>query len=76
VPTRLVHLVVDAAVPSMLARFWSAALDWPITFDEPDEVVIEPPEDDAGQREQLPVVFVPVREPKSSKNRICVLSLR
>jgi len=43
-PTRLVHLVVDAADPAGLARFWSAALDWPVTFEAPDEVVIEPPQ--------------------------------
>jgi len=42
--TRLVHLVVDAADPAGLARFWSGALAWPVTFDEPDEVVIEPPQ--------------------------------
>jgi hypothetical protein len=40
--TRLVHLVVDAADPAGLARFWSGALAWPVTFEEPDEVVIEP----------------------------------
>jgi hypothetical protein len=69
-PTRLVQLVIDAADPSSLARFWSAALGWPITFEEPDEVVIEPPPDDATQRGQLPLVFVPVDDPKTTKNRI------
>jgi hypothetical protein len=69
-PTRLVHLVVDAADPSALARFWSAALDWPITWEEPDEVVIEPPASDASQRGQLPLVFVPVQDEKVSKNRV------
>jgi len=49
-PTRLVHLVVDAADPAGLARFWSAALEWPITFEEPDEVVVAPPAADG----QLP----------------------
>src|SRR6476646_6716888 len=69
-PTRLVHLVVDAADPATLAHFWSAALEWPITFEEPDEVVIEPPENDPAQEGQLPLVFVPVAEPKTTKNRI------
>jgi Glyoxalase-like domain len=69
-PTRLVHLVMDAADPAGLARFWSAALEWPITLEEPDEVVVEPPDDDPVQVGQLPLVFVPVREPKTSKNRI------
>src|SRR5829696_1185990 len=69
-PTRLVHVVVDAANPSALARFWSAALEWPVTVDEPDEVVIEPPADDPAQGGQLPLVFVPVLDPKTAKNRI------
>src|SRR5829696_8854793 len=69
-PTRLVHLVVDAANPSALARFWSAALEWPVTVDEPDEVVIEPAADDPAQEGQLPLVFVPVADPKTVKNRI------
>src|SRR4029453_6425910 len=69
-PTRLVHLVVDAADPAGLARFWSGALAWPVTLEEPDEVVIEPPDDDPAQAGQLPLVFVPVPEPKTSKNRV------
>ena len=69
-PTRLVHLVVDAADPAGLARFWSGALEWPVTFEEPDEVVIEPPDDDPAQAGQVPLVFVPVPEPKTSKNRV------
>ena len=69
-PTRLVHPVVDAADPAGLARFWSGALEWPVTFEEPDEVVIEPPDDDPAQAGQLPLVFVPVPEPKTSKNRV------
>ncbi|MGH9215339.1 MAG: VOC family protein [Acidimicrobiales bacterium] len=53
-----------------LARFWSVALGWPITIDETDEVVIEPPADDPAQEGQIPLVFVPVPEPKTTKNRI------
>ncbi|MGH9209214.1 MAG: VOC family protein, partial [Acidimicrobiales bacterium] len=69
-PIRVVNLVVDAADPGGLARFWSAALEWPVTFEGPDEVVVEPPEDDPAQTGQLPLVFVPVDEPKTSKNRV------
>jgi hypothetical protein len=68
--TRLMHLVVDAADPAGLARFWSAALDWPITYEDPDEVVIEPPPDDARQQGQLPLVFLPVADEKTTKNRV------
>ena len=69
-PTRLVQLVVDAADPAGLARFWSAALAWPVTFEDPDEVEIGPPDDDPAQAGQLPLVFVPVPDPKMSKNRV------
>jgi hypothetical protein len=69
-PTRLAHLVIDAADPPALALFWSAALDWPVTYEDADEVIVEPPADDPAQAGQLPLVFVPVNDPKTSKNRV------
>jgi len=66
-PTRLQHLVVDAADPAALARWWAAALGWAITFEEPDEVAVEPPEPDSLG---VPLVFVPVADPKVTKNRV------
>lgn len=68
--TRLMHLVIDAADPLGLARFWSAALQWPIVYEEDDEVVIAPPEDDPAQQGQLPLVFVLVEDEKAGKNRV------
>ena len=69
---RLYSVVFDAANPSSLARFWATATGWPITYEEPDEVVVEPPEDDAGVPIEpgLPLVFVPVDDPKVAKNRL------
>jgi Glyoxalase-like domain len=67
VPTRLCQVVVDAADPGASARWWGGTLGWPVTFDEPDEVEIEPPEPDGVG---LPLLFVPVPEPKRGKNRI------
>ncbi|HKA83752.1 MAG TPA: VOC family protein, partial [Acidimicrobiales bacterium] len=71
-PTRLYSLVIDSADPSALARFWATATGWPITYEEADEVVVEPPEDDAGTPTEpgLPLVFVRVDDPKLSKNRV------
>ena len=71
-PTRLYSVVVDAADPAALARFWSTALGWPITFEEPDEVVVAPTEDEAGlpTGPGLPLVFVAVDDPKLIKNRV------
>jgi Glyoxalase-like domain len=68
--TRLVHLVVDAADPPDLARFWAAALGWEIADEEPDEVVVEPGGYRYPDPAALPLVFVPVPEPKTGKNRV------
>ena len=68
--TRLVHLVIDANDPAKLARFWAGALGWEIEDEAPDEVDVSP----AGYRYPdpvaLPLVFVPVPEPKTVKDRI------
>jgi predicted enzyme related to lactoylglutathione lyase len=71
-PTRLHSVVFDAADPSALARFWAVATGWPVTYEEPDEVVVEPAEDDAGTPTEpgLPLVFGRVDDPKVSKNRV------
>jgi predicted enzyme related to lactoylglutathione lyase len=69
-PTRAVHLVIDAADPSRLASFWAAALGWQVAADEPDEAVVWPAGFDYPGAAALPLVFVPVREPKITKNRI------
>src|SRR5262250_1189659 len=68
--TRAVHIVVDAADPSRLAAFWAAALGWEVAADEPNEVVVDPPGFDYPNPEALPLVFVPVRDRKTAKNRI------
>jgi predicted enzyme related to lactoylglutathione lyase len=70
VATRLVHLVVDAADPPGLARFWSAALGWEIGAEEPGEVVVWPHGYDYPDPGALPLVFVGVPEPKAGKNRL------
>jgi predicted enzyme related to lactoylglutathione lyase len=70
VTTRLVHLVVDAADPAGLARLWAAALGWEIAADESDEVDVWPAGFDYPGPTALPLVFVPVPEPKTGKNRL------
>ncbi len=63
-PTRLVHLAVDSADISLIARFWADLLGWPILLEETDEVCIEPEGGGVG------IAFVPVPEPKTVKNRV------
>ena len=68
--TRLVHLVIDANDPPKLARFWAAALGWEVAAEEPDEVVVWPSGFDYPGPAALPLVFVPVPEAKTVKNRV------
>ena len=66
VTTRLVHLVVDAADPPGLARFWSAALGWEVGA----EAVVWPRGYHYPDPVALPLVFIPVPEPKTAQNRV------
>jgi catechol 2,3-dioxygenase-like lactoylglutathione lyase family enzyme len=67
--TRLTSVVIDSARPGALAHWWSEATGWPVTLIAPDEVVVEPAGN--GQSYDVPaLVFVPVDDPKSTKNRV------
>jgi predicted enzyme related to lactoylglutathione lyase len=68
--TRLVQLVIDANDPPRLARFWAAALGWEVAAEEPDEVEVSPPGYDYPDPGALPLVFVPVPEAKTVKDRV------
>ena len=68
--TRLVHLVIDANDPPKLARFWAAALGWEVAAEEPDEVVVWPSGYQYPDPAALALVFVPVPEAKTVKNRV------
>ena len=59
------NVVIDAGDPPRLARWWAEALGYQITSERPDEVEIR------RDRDHLPsLIFVPVPEPKSGKNRL------
>jgi predicted enzyme related to lactoylglutathione lyase len=68
--TRLVHLVVDAAEPARLARFWAEALGWVVAAEEADEVDVWPSGFSYPDPSALPLVFVSAPEPKTGKNRL------
>jgi hypothetical protein len=72
VATRLVHIVVDAAAPGRLARFWATVLGWQIADEGADEVAVEPSGFIYPGLAALPLVFVPVPE----GSEFCVLSPR
>jgi predicted enzyme related to lactoylglutathione lyase len=69
-PTRLVHVVVDAADPAGLARFWAAALGWETTDETEQEVDVMPAGYSYPGPAAVPLVFVPVPEAKAGKNRV------
>ena len=62
---RFTELIVDAADPPTLARWWADVLGWRVTEEDDEGVEIADP---AGA---LPtIVFGPVPEPKTAKNRL------
>jgi hypothetical protein len=59
------QVVVDAADPVTLGRWWAEALGWVVVGEESDEFEIRP------EPERLPgLLFVPVPEGKTVKNRL------
>jgi predicted enzyme related to lactoylglutathione lyase len=68
--TRAVHVVFDAADPPRLAAFWAAALAWDVQADDPDEAVVWPAGFSYPGPSALPLVFVPVPDVKTKKNRV------
>jgi predicted enzyme related to lactoylglutathione lyase len=63
-------LVIDASDPSALASFWEQALGWRRTYEEPDEVVLEPPEHSLEDGVVPDLLFGRVPEGKAGKNRL------
>lgn len=72
-PTRLVELAIDAADPPRLARFWAAALGWELAAEDTndgDEAAVLPAGYSYPDPVAVPLVFGPVPEPKTGKNRV------
>jgi hypothetical protein len=67
---RIQCLCVDAAEPRKIATFWEAALGWRRTFDQEDQVCIEPPEGSPEDGVAPDILFLKVPEGKAVKNRL------
>jgi predicted enzyme related to lactoylglutathione lyase len=64
-PVRWEQIVVDAEDPARLARWWAEALGYVIVHEAPEEVEIR------RSAEEMPgLLFTPVREVKTVKNRL------
>jgi Glyoxalase-like domain len=69
-PTRLVHLVMDAVDPRRLAQFWGAALGWEVDCEDDNVANAWPAGFDYPDPVALPLVILRVPEPKTVKNRV------
>ena len=59
------QVIVDAADPGALGRWWTEALGWVVVNDAADEFEIRP------EKDRVPgLLFVPAPEPKAVKNRL------
>jgi predicted enzyme related to lactoylglutathione lyase len=59
------QVIIDAADPVILGRWWAEALGWVVVNDDPDEYEIRPDKD------RLPgLLFGQAREAKAVKNRL------
>jgi hypothetical protein len=64
-PLEWEQIVIDAADPATLGRWWAEALGWVIVNDDPAEFEIRPSAD------TLPgILFEPVGDAKTGKNRV------
>jgi predicted enzyme related to lactoylglutathione lyase len=69
-PTRLVHLAMDATDPAELARFWAAALTWEVAHADKDVGNVWPWGYEYPDPAALGLVLIRVPEPKTVKNRL------
>jgi hypothetical protein len=67
---RIQCLCIDTTDPLRLATFWQAALGWRRTFEEDDEIVLEPPEGSPEGGVAPDLLFLRVPEVKAGKNRL------
>ena len=67
---RIQCLCIDATDPARIASFWEAALGWRRTWEEQDQVCLEPPEGSPEDGIAPDLIFLKVPEGKTVKNRL------
>lgn len=63
-------ICVDTPDPAGLARWWAELLRWRITYEDPEEIVLEPPAGSPDDGVSPDILFLKVDDPKVAKNRI------
>lgn len=67
---RIQCLCIDTTDPAKLAGFWQEALGWRRTFEEPDQIVLEPPAGSPEDGVAPDLLFLRVPEDVAAKNRL------
>jgi hypothetical protein len=67
---RIQCICIDARDPSALADFWQAALAWRRTYEDANQVVLEPPEESRADGVVPDLLFLRVSDEKRVKNRV------
>jgi Glyoxalase-like domain len=67
---RIQCLCIDAVDPRRIASFWENALGWRRTFEDDDEIVLEPPAGSPGEGLVPDLLVLRVPETKTIKNRL------
>jgi len=67
---RMQAIAVDAHDPAAQGRWWAEALGWRLTYEEDDEVVLEPPAGSPEDGVAADILFLRVPEDKAVKNRL------
>jgi hypothetical protein len=67
---RIQNSSFDAIDPVGLAAFWAEALGWRKTYEDNDEIVLEPPAGSAEEGVVPDILFLRVPETKAAKNRL------
>jgi catechol 2,3-dioxygenase-like lactoylglutathione lyase family enzyme len=67
---RIQCLCIDTPDPARIASFWGEALGWRRTFEEEDQVCLEPPAGSPEDGIAPDLLFLKVPEDKSVKNRL------
>lgn len=63
-------ICIDSTDPAPLARWWAELLGWRITFEDDDEVVLEPPKGSKEDGISPDILFLRVPEAKTVKDRL------
>jgi hypothetical protein len=61
---------VDTPDPAGLSHWWAELLGWRITYEDPEEVVLEPPAGSPEDGVSPDLLFLKVDDPKVVKNRL------